>query len=133
MIDMVVDSSVWIDYFTANQKPQSDLLDYHLEHSRIIVGDIILLEVLRGVRTDAAMKTIQGKLSSLPWVPFLTPALAISAAEHYRTLRALGITVPKTADLIIGTWCIVYRMPLLHADNDFLPMETHLGLRAVAR
>jgi predicted nucleic acid-binding protein len=97
----------------------------------ILVGDLILLEVLRGARDERHAALLERDLRRFPIQPLLTEAIALRAARHYRQLRSRGITVRKTVDLIIGTFCILHGHRLLHADRDFEPMREHLGLLVV--
>jgi hypothetical protein len=99
-------------------------------HEPILVGDLILLEVLQGARDEAHALRIERGLRRFDVVPLLDADLASRAARNYRKLRDLGVTVRKTADIIIGTFCIEHRCSLLHDDRDFTPMEKHLGLVA---
>jgi predicted nucleic acid-binding protein len=95
------------------------------------VGDLILLEILQGARDDAHARRIERGLRRYTLVPLLNADLAPRAAENYRRLRELGITIRKTADLIIGTFCIEHGHRLLHDERDFAPMEQYLGLMVV--
>lgn len=101
-------------------------------NAEVLVGDLILLEVLQGARDEAHASRIERLLRSFQIVPMLDDEVAVQAARNFRTLRAEGLTIRKTVDLIIGTFCIVQGYSLLHDDRDFLPMEEHLGLRTVA-
>jgi predicted nucleic acid-binding protein len=127
---VLVDSSVWIDYFNGRSTPQTDALDGLLGSELVILGDLILTEVLQGFRTDKDYRTARELLEPLDVRTLGGRAVALAAAEHYRILRRRGVTVRKTIDVIIGTYCILNRLPLLHADQDFDPMAKHLGLRA---
>jgi predicted nucleic acid-binding protein len=95
---------------------------------RIIVGDLVLLELLQGCRDDAHAARLERDLRSFPVVPLFSDDLATLAAQNYRKLRKLGITIRKTVDLVIGTYCLEHGHHLLHADRDFDPMAAHLGL-----
>ena len=97
----------------------------------LLVGDLILCEVLRGVRLEVAARQIEAAMQVFEIVPLCDPDLAIKAAANYRYLRARGITIRKTIDLIIGTFCIERGHALLHSDRDFEPMERFLGLQTV--
>ena len=97
--------------------------------AQIIVGDIVLLEVLRGARSDRHATYLQKELAAFAHATMLSPEIAVKAAANFRLLRAKGITIRKTADLIIGTYCMEHGHSLLHADRDFDPMAEHLGLR----
>lgn len=127
-----VDSSVWIAYFNGIDNPHTHALDLALDHSRIVVGDVVLTEVLQGFRADADFRKARAMMLHLDVRSVLSPERALQAAQHYRFLRNKGITVRKTMDTLIATFCIEHDMPLLHDDRDFLPFERHLGLlRAV--
>jgi len=128
---ILVDSSVWIGYFNGRVTPQTDYLDRVLLEQQILVGDIILGEVLQGFHSDEAFQQALAALSKFTQVDMLTPTLAIQSAKNYRALRRLGITVRKTIDCFIATYCIETRCDLLHSDRDFDPFEQHLGLRVI--
>lgn len=127
---VVVDSSVWVDYFNGKATPESDLLDRLLGTEPVAIGDLILVEVLQGFRSDADYKTARDLLTSLTVHDMLGEARAILVAGHYRALRRKGVTVRKTADAIIATFCIEQKLPLLYSDRDFDPFVMHLGLRS---
>ena len=127
---ILVDSSVWIDYFNGTINPETDLLDLTLGVEPVAAGDLILTEVLQGFRSDSDYRTARSLMSALPTYQLLNPELAIAAADHYRHLRKLGITVRKTTDIIIGSYCIDRKLPLLFSDRDFDPMVQHLGLQS---
>jgi predicted nucleic acid-binding protein len=128
---IVVDSSVWIDYFHGISSPEVERLDDTIGADLIVVGDLVLSEVLQGFRSDADFETARSALGAFDVVPMLGYDLAIRTAENYRTLRARGVTVRKTIDMIIGTFCIERGLPLLFSDRDFQPLVDHLGLKAV--
>jgi predicted nucleic acid-binding protein len=128
---ILVDSSVWIDYFNGRVTPQSNKLDSLLGAEPLGIGDIILTEVLQGFRADADYKAAKAMLTTLDIFPMLGTELALKSAEHFRALRKQGVTVRKTADVIIATFCIAHRHSLLFSDRDFIPFVEHLGLRAV--
>ena len=128
---LLIDSSVWIDYFNGFATPQTDYLDAALTRREILVGDIILAEVLQGFRSDADFEAALHALSPFPQVRMLDPGLAVRSARHTRALRRLGITVRKTIDCFIATYAIVHRCELLHSDADFDPFEAYLGLLVV--
>jgi predicted nucleic acid-binding protein len=125
---IVVDSSVWIDFLNGNATPEVGRLSSLLGTEPLLVGDVILLEVLQGVRSETNAQRVEVALRRFDIVPMLDPELAVIAATHYRRLRALEITVRKTIDLIIGTFCIAHGHALLTADRDFAPLARHLGL-----
>ena len=126
---ILVDSSVWIDYFNGNTSWQTDLLDDYLSDVPIIMGDLILTEVLQGFRSDKDFETAKSFLSALPFRKMGGYNVAIQSAENYRKLRKAGITVRKTIDVIIATFCIVEGLTLLHDDRDFDPITSHFPLK----
>lgn len=126
---ILVDSSVWVDYFNGKATPQTDFLDSLLGAEPVAVGDLILAEVLQGFRSDADYATAREMLASLTIYELLGAKLAVKTAGNYRALRKRGITVRKTADAIIATFCIERRTPLLYSDRDFDPFVKHLGLK----
>jgi predicted nucleic acid-binding protein len=124
----MVDSSVWIAHLRGQRTPATIKLAEASTSELLLVGDLILLEVLQGARDSAHAARIERGLRQFPIVALLGADLAPRAARNYRTLRDLGITVRKTAGIIIGTFCIENHHALLHDDRDFLPMAEHLGL-----
>ncbi len=129
---IIVDSSVWIDYFNGTDTREADILDSLLGAQEVAIGDLNILEVLRGFRSDKDYRTAKNHLTSLMQYNMLNSELAMKATEYYRKLRKKGITVRKTADVIIATFCIENSHPLLYSDRDFTPFVDHLGLRSVA-
>ena len=126
----LVDSSVWIDFLRDRDTIQTSALTRLLATEQIATGDLVLTEVLQGVR-DARTHTKTLELLSLPGVIAISDAnIAIHAANFYRTLRSRGITVRKTIDTLIATRCIIDRIPLLYADRDFDPFVEYFGLRS---
>jgi predicted nucleic acid-binding protein len=128
----VVDSSVWIDFLNGRNAPHVRRLSMVLGAEEVIVGDLMLREVLQGLDSERAAQEVEALLRRFDIVPMAGDAIAVAAARNFRSLRGRGITVRKTIDLLIGTWCIENRMPLLHNDGDFRPMARHLGLVEVA-
>ncbi len=126
---IVVDSSVWIDYFGGCVNAATDRLDSALEEGAVVTGDLVLTEVLQGFRHDRQHATARAALLSTTVVPMLGVANALAGAENYRTLRKRGVTVRKTIDIIIATYCLTADLPLLFTDRDFAPCVEHLGLR----
>lgn len=126
-----VDSSVWIDYFNGEKTAQTDWLNSALRNTPIIMGDLILTEVLQGFQSDRDFRLAKNLLLRLPFMPMGGQALALESAANYRLLRKKGVTVRKTIDVMIGTFCIHYRLPLLHDDRDFDPMVKFLGLKTI--
>ena len=128
---ILVDSSVWIDYFNGKKTPQTDWLDSSLGNTPIIIGDLILTEVLQGFQNDRDFKIARDLLLGIPFVPMGGKVLAVESAMNYRFLRKKGVTVRKTIDVIIGTFCIYRQLPLLQDDRDFDPMVKFLGLEII--
>ena len=127
-----VDSSVWIDYFNGRGTPKTNWLDSALGNEQIIVGDLILAEVLQGFQSDNDFKTARKLLLTFPFMEMVGQELAIKSALNYRFLRKKGVTVRKTIDVMIGTFCLNYQLTLLHDDRDFDPMEKYLQLKTVS-
>jgi len=125
---IVVDSSVWIDFLNGRNTRPVTKLHAALGQDEIIVGDLMLCEVLQGLDGDRTARQVEGLLRRFQIVPMVGEVIAVAAARNYRLLRSRGVTVRKTIDLLIGTWCIENRQPLLHDDRDFRPMVRHLGL-----
>ena len=125
---IIVDSSVWIDYFNGVASRQTDRLDALLGVEPLAVGDHIVLEVLQGFRSDRQFDRAKQLLDSLTTFQLLDQGLALVAAGNYRQLRKRGITVRKSIDTVIATFCIERRHRLLFADRDFAPFVEHLGL-----
>ena len=130
---ILVDSSVWINYFNGISNWQTDLLDHYLSNIPVVMGDLILTEVLQGFKSNKDFKTARDFLSALPFRQIGGYDVAIQSAENYRALRKAGVTVRKTIDIIIATFCIVEDLILLHDDRDFDPMVTYFSLKVAAR
>jgi len=128
---IIVDSSVWIDYFNGKASAETDYLDFVLSRDLVLVGDIILAEVLQGFQSDQDLAQARRAFESFEQVSLVNPELALQSAVHYRRLRRSVINVLKTINCLIATYCIAYDVPLLHADHDYDPFEQHLGLRAL--
>jgi hypothetical protein len=127
---IVVDSGVWIDFFNGAASPEVDLVDRLLGQQPLLVGDLILTEVLQGFRHDADFRAAHRAMLSFQVVAMVGPEIAVRAAENYRGLRRHGITVRKTIDSLIATFCIENDHALLFSDRDFQPYVDHLGLRS---
>ena len=125
---IVVDSSVWIDFLNGRPAPHVERLRAMLGADEVIVGDLMLCEVLQGLGNERAAREVEALLRRFEIAPMVGDANAVAAARNYRSLRRRGITIAKTIDMLIGTWYIENRMPLLHNDSDFHPMARHLGL-----
>jgi predicted nucleic acid-binding protein len=126
---IVVDSSVWISRLHGFDTPETQKFDDVDDFDDIILGDIVLLEILRGAQNDQNAANIRRTLGRYEVVPMLSADLAVKAAHNYRKLREHGKTISKTPDLIIGTYCIEHGHSLLQRDKDYLPMAEHLGLK----
>ena len=127
---ILVDSSVWIDYFRGTATPQVEKLDSLLGIEPVATGDLILTEVLQGFSSERDFKQATKLLTSTVIVDLAGQAIAIQAAKNFRALRSLGITVRKTIDTVIATRCIESGLQLLYSDRDFDPFVEHLGLRS---
>jgi predicted nucleic acid-binding protein len=126
---ILVDSSVWVDYFRSADTPQVLLLDSLFGRTRIAVGDLIATEVLQGVRDDREYKLVRKVFDTFTRLDLCGYDLALKASENHRILRAKGFTIRKTIDTLIATRCIEDGLTLLHSDRDFVPFAQHLGLR----
>jgi len=129
---ILVDSSVWIDFFRGARTPQAEKLDTLLGTMRIAVGDLILAEVLQGVRDEREFQQVRKTLDSFEQVDLVGREIAVQAAKNFRKLRDLGFMVRKTIDTLIATSCIESNYTLLHSDRDFDAFEVHLGLQVVS-
>ena len=128
---VIVDTTVWIDYLNGVQTPQTDWLDTEVEKQRLGLTDLILCEILQGVKTDEQATEAQRELMKFEVMPMSGIELAVAAAQNYRKLRAKGRTVRKTVDCLIATFCLTNGFTLLHNDRDFDPFEEILGLRVI--
>ena len=128
---IIVDSSIWIDYFNGKITPQTDWLDSSLGNTPIVMGDLILTEVLQGFQNDKDFRVAKDLLWGMPFMAMGGRELALQSAMNYRSLRKKGVTVRKTIDVMIGTFCIHYQLPLLRDDRDFDPMVRFLGLKVI--
>lgn len=128
---ILVDSSVWIDFFRNQATVQTEWLDRNLGVEGLLVGDLILAEVLRGFKDDRGFNEARRMLGRLQQVSLCGEELAVEAARNFRALRTKGVTVRGTIDVIIATRCLLDDLVLLHSDRDFDAFETHLGLRCV--
>ncbi len=128
---ILVDSSVWIDYFNGTETLATKKLDNLLGVQPVCTGDLILAEVLQGFRLDPDYQTAKTLLCSLPVHAMLGVNLSLKSAENFRQLRKQGITVRKTIDTMIATFCIENELPLLHSDKDFQPFQQFLGLQVI--
>ena len=123
-----VDSSVWVDYFNGTQSVETDCLDSLLGKEPVGLGDVVLVEVLQGFSRDQDYKIAKDLLTALTIFTLGGQEMAIKSADNFRLLRKKGITVRKTIDVLIATFCINKNLPLLHSDKDFDPFHQHLKL-----
>ena len=128
---LIVDSTVWVDYFNGVKNQQTDYLYQIADKTPILIGDLILAEVLQGFRNDTDFETARRILGKFLQVEMVNPGLAVQSARNYRPLRRKGITVRKTIDSLIATYCIENEHDLLHNDSDFDGYEKHLGLSVI--
>ena len=126
---IVADTSAWIDYFNGVDAPHVDILDYELLHNRIVIGDLIIAELLQGFREDKQYKIAKKLIDNLEYHDFGGKEIAYKAADNFRKLRKKGITIRKTIDILIGTFCIENDFELIHNDKDFEVLEKYLGLK----
>ncbi len=128
---ILIDTSVWIDYFNGIETFETNYLDRILGVQSVLVGDIILSEVLQGFRNDQDFEAARQALSVFEIVPIINADLAVCSALNYRALRKVGITMRKTINCFIATYCIETGSTLLHSDRNFEPFETHLDLAVI--
>lgn len=129
---VLVDSSVWIDYFNGIQTNETNSLDDLLRSKLVITGDIILAEILQGFASDRDFKNAKRILTPLDCIHLGGKTLAIKAASNFRFLRSKGLTIRKTVHMFIGSWCIQHDIALLHHDRDFDQIAKHLPLKVYA-
>lgn len=129
---IVVDTTVWIDFLNGRDPPHVRHLRSLFGAKEIVLGDLMLCEVLQGLQSEQDAREVEALLRRFDIVPMAGDTIAVAAARNFRRLRARGITIRKTVDLLIGTWCIEHRRQLLHNDRDFRPMARHLGLTEVS-
>ena len=128
---LVVDSTVWVDYFNGVKNQQTDYLYQIADKTPILIGDLILAEVLQGFREDTDFESARRIFSKFLQVEMVNRDLAVQSARNYRLLRRKGITVRKMIDTLIATYCIENEHDLLHNDSDFDGYEKHLGLGVI--
>ncbi|MGR8999618.1 MAG: type II toxin-antitoxin system VapC family toxin [Gammaproteobacteria bacterium] len=126
---IMVDSSVWIDYFSGNTTIASEKLDSLLGVRLICTGDLILTEVLQGFKNDSDFTTAKSLLCALPVHNMVGHEISLKSVDNFRLLRKKGITIRKTIDVLIATYCIENQLILLHSDKDFQPFQLYLGLQ----
>jgi len=129
---ILVDTSVWIDYFNGQDTIETNSLDSALLDGTVAIGDIIFLEILQGFRHDKDYKKAKNTLSTLEHYEMFGRLMVTKCANNYRALRKMGIPIRKTTDIIIATFCIDNKLPLLFSDRDFVPFTKHLNLISVS-
>ncbi|SFU03524.1 hypothetical protein SAMN04489724_3494 [Algoriphagus locisalis] len=127
---IMVDSSVWIDYFNGNRNSQTDFLDGALGKEIICTGDLIMTEVLQGFNADSDFLKAMGFFEDLHYFNLSGKDIAVLAAQNFRFLRKKGVTIRKTIDVLIATFCIHNEVVLLHNDKDYVPFVIYLGLKS---
>ncbi len=127
----LVDSSVWIAFFNGKVTPETLYLRDQADRSHIVVGDLILCEVLQGFRSEKDYQVAHDLLTRFRYFDLVGRGVALQAAQNYRILRKRGVTVRKTMDVLIATFCMTHGLQLLHDDRDFDPLEQYLGLQVL--
>ncbi len=128
---IIADSSAWIDFFRGIECSHVSLLENALINNQVYIGDLIVAELLQGAKSDKSALEIDSIISRLTVVNMVGESIARKAAANYRSLRTNGITIRKTIDVIIATYCIENDATLIHNDRDFDPFERHLGLKVL--
>lgn len=128
---IIADTSVWIDYFNGKVDSHTDELDKQLDEGNVVLGDLILLEILQGIKSDKEYNKTKKILETLDQYEMLGHNMVTRCANNYRQLRKRGMAIRKTADVIIATFCIENKIPLLFTDRDFKPFVEHCGLISV--
>ena len=128
---ILVDSSVWIDYFNGNTTLASEKLDSLLGIRPICTGDLILTEVLQGFKSDSDFTTAKSLLCALPVHNMVGYEISLKSVDNFRLLRKKGITIRKTIDVLIATYCIEMQLILSNSDKDFQPFQQHLDLQTI--
>ncbi len=129
---ILADTSVWIDYLNGNESPQTNILDKAIIDGLVSIGDLIFLEVLQGIKSEREYNKTRTALATLEQYEMFGHNMVEKCAENFRFLRKKGITIRKTNDVIIATFCIENNLPLLFSDRDFKPFVEYLGLISVS-
>ena len=127
---ILADTSVWVDYLNGKSSLETDTLDEFLVSGTLVMGDLIFLEILQGIRDDKQFKKVKTQLSMLDQFSMLNPNVVSTYASNFRKLRKKGITIRKTNDVVIASFCIHHKIPLIFIDRDFTHFIKHLGLRS---
>ncbi len=130
---ILADTSVWIDYFNGNDNKYTDALDAHLEGDTVAMGDLIFLEILQEFRNDKDYRQAKTTLQALGQYEMFNSEMALKCADNYRQLRKEGITIRRTTDVMIATFCIENRLPLLFSDRDFVPFVENLKMKSALK
>lgn len=130
---ILADTSIWIDFFNGKVTTETDFLDNALAEGNVIIGDLIILEILQGIRHDKDYNKTKKALETLEQFELFGRSMVFECANNFRKLRKKGLTVRKTADLIIASFCIKNKIPLLFSDRDFLPFTENLGLNSALK
>ena len=130
---ILADTSIWIDYFNGNENKYTDALDAHLDSDTVAMGDLIFLEILQGFRNDKDYRQAKTTLQALGQYEMFNSELALKCADNYRQLRRKGFTIRRTTDVMIATFCIENKLPLLFSDRDFIPFVEHLKMKSVLK
>ena len=130
---ILADTSVWIDYFNGNDNKYTEALDTHLDSDTVAMGDLIFLEILQGFKSDKDYRQAKTTLQTLGQYGMFNSQIALKSADNYRQLRKKGITIRRTTDVIIATFCIENKLPLLFSDRDFIPFVEHLKMKSVLK
>ena len=127
---VLVDTSVWVDFFNGTTTLETKRLDILLSSTIVIVGDLVLAEILQGFRADKDYWLAKQLLQELELISLCNISYGIKSANNYRQLCKQGITIRKTIDCLIATYCIENNLPLLFSDKDFEPFTKYLGLKS---
>ena len=128
---VIVDTSAWIEYFREGENSVANKVDLCLEQDLVGIGDLVYCEVIQGIRSPRERREVSGLLLSLPRFDMVGFSIAEKSASNYRLLRSKGVTVRKTIDVLIGTFCAEHGLQLMHFDSDFDLMAKHIGLKTI--
>lgn len=128
---VIVDTSAWIEYLNGKKTRVVPKVDQCLEQDIVAIGDLIYCEVMQGIRSPRDRSQISSLLLSLPQFDMVGFSIAEKSAANYRLLRSKGVTVRKTIDVLIGTFCVEHGLQLVHYDSDFDLMAKHIGLNVI--